>query len=133
MRRLLVLTVMLLAAVPAVAQKRPPGYAAAATQFEALTVEQRLRLQVLLTAAGYWPAVPNVNFNGRLFEAITTFQRESNYYPNGQIDQMQSRHLADFANYPDLPHGSLFPLAHKHCCSSHLWGHCRPCENHEES
>jgi hypothetical protein len=38
-----------------------------------------------------------VNFNGRLFEAITTFQRESNYYPNGQIDQMQSRHFADAA------------------------------------
>ena len=97
MRRLLVLTVMLLAAVPAVAQKRPPGNAAAAIQFEALTVEQRLWLQVLLTAAGYWPAVPNVNFNGRLFEAITTFQRESNDYPNGQIDQMQSRHFADAA------------------------------------
>ena len=97
MRRLLVLTVMLLAAVPAVAQKRLPGYAAATTQFEALTVEQRLRLQVLLTAAGYWPAVPNVNFNGRLFEAFTTFQRESNYSPNGQIDQMQSLHFPDAA------------------------------------
>jgi serine protease Do len=97
MRRLLVLFMMLFAAYPAEAQKRPLGYAAAASQFEALAVEQRIRLQVLLTASGYWPAVPNVNFNGRLFEAIANFQRENNYYPNGQIDQMQFRHLADAA------------------------------------
>lgn len=95
--RCLLLCFMLLAAFPAAAQKRPSGFAAAATQFEALSVEQRIRLQVLLTATGYWPAVPNVNFSGRLFEAITNFQRENKYYPNGQIDQIQLRHLADSA------------------------------------
>jgi serine protease Do len=29
-------------------------------------LDQRIKLQVLLTAAGYWPAVPNENFNERI-------------------------------------------------------------------
>jgi hypothetical protein len=97
MRRVCVLLFLMLAALPAAAQKRPPGYAEAAQQFESLTVDHRIRLQVLMTAAGYWPAVPNVNFNGRLFEAVKTFQRENGYVPDGQIDETQLRHLADVA------------------------------------
>jgi serine protease Do len=97
MFRLFALILMLLAALPAAAQKRPPGYASAASQFESLTVEQRIRLQVLLTTSGYWPAVPNVNFNGRLFDAISTFQRGNGYYPTGLLDERQLSHLIDVA------------------------------------
>jgi S1-C subfamily serine protease len=97
MRRVCVLLFLMLASLPVAAQKRPPGYAEAAQQFESLTVDQRIRLQVLMTAAGYWPAVPNVNYNGRLFEAVTRFQRENSYYPSGFLDKLQLGHLFDVA------------------------------------
>jgi S1-C subfamily serine protease len=99
MRRLCVLLLMIIVcAVPAAAQKRPPGYGEAARQFESLAVDQRIRLQVLLTAAGYWSAVPNVAFNGRLFEAVQRFQRENGYQPSGRLDGIQVAHLIDAAD-----------------------------------
>ncbi len=43
---------------------RPPGYLEAEAVYQsALTAENRIFLQVLLTGAGYWNAVPNENFN----------------------------------------------------------------------
>jgi serine protease Do len=49
---------------PALAQVRPLGYVEAASTFQStFNVEQRLFFQVLMTAAGYWNAVPNENFN----------------------------------------------------------------------
>ena len=97
MRYIVLLLVLLFAAFPANAQKRPPGYAEQRPGSKSFTIEQRLRLQVLLTASGYWPAVPNVNFNSRLFEAITSFQQENGYFPNGQFDERQLSHLFDVA------------------------------------
>ena len=41
--------------------------------------------------------MPNVNFNSRLFEAITSFQQENGYFPNGQFDERQLSHLFDVA------------------------------------
>ncbi len=42
---------------------RPPGYVEAEAVYQsALTAENRIFLQVLLTGAGYWNAVPNENF-----------------------------------------------------------------------
>lgn len=52
-------------AEPAVAQRRPPGYQQAEQSSSQLTVDEQIKLQVLLTANGYWPAVPNVNFSSR--------------------------------------------------------------------
>src|SRR5208337_3207450 len=49
------------------AQTQLPGYAQAEDAFMRLTLDERIKLQVLLTAAGYWPAVPDADFNTRLF------------------------------------------------------------------
>ncbi len=76
------------------AQSRPPGYYEAERAYQTvLSAQQRVFLQVLLTGAGYWNAVPNENFNGRLFKAIQTFQRENGFAANGifstdQLDRL---------------------------------------------
>src|SRR3712207_2696165 len=72
--------------VPAIAQtKNSPTYRAAASAWSSLDAHQRVRLQVYLTAAGYWPAVPNQDFNVRLFEAITGFQSEHSFPRTGML------------------------------------------------
>jgi serine protease Do len=71
---------------PAAAQRRAPGYQQAEQSFSQLTVDERIKLQVVLTANGYWPAVPNVNFSNRLFEAIANYQRDYGRIPNGDVD-----------------------------------------------
>lgn len=76
------------------AQSRPPGYYEAERAYQTvLSAQQRVFLQVLLTGAGYWNAVPNENFNGRLFKAIQSFQRENGFAANGifstdQLDRL---------------------------------------------
>jgi S1-C subfamily serine protease len=79
------------------AQSRPPGYFEAERAFSSLSTEDRIALQVVLTANGYWPAVPNVNFNNRLFEAILTFQSVNGYSANGVIDKQQLDRLIEVA------------------------------------
>jgi S1-C subfamily serine protease len=86
MRWVLLLVAFFLMAEPAVAQRRPAGYQQAEQSFSQLTVDERIKLQVLLTANGYWPAVPNVNFSNRLFEAISNYQRDYGRIPNGAVD-----------------------------------------------
>jgi len=48
---------------------------------------------LMLIAAGYWPSVPNENFNGRLFEAITRFQSEMGYRLTGYLTSDQTNRL----------------------------------------
>ena len=83
----------------AVAQTpRPPGYAEAESIYQtALSAEQRVFIQVLLTAAGYWNAVPNENFNGRLFRAIQRFEEENGLAANGILDKAQFERLSRVA------------------------------------
>lgn len=86
MRWVLLVIAFFTMAEPAVAQRRPPGYQQAEQSFSQLTVDERIKLQVLLTANGYWPAVPNVNFSNRLLEAISNYQRDYGRIPNGAVD-----------------------------------------------
>ena len=67
------------------AQTQPPGYDDARNAFSRLTLDQRVRLQVLLTAAGYWPAVPDEEFNTRIYNAIGRFQAENGIPPVGYL------------------------------------------------
>lgn len=77
---------------------RTAGYEEAARAFQSgTTVEQRLIFQVLLTAAGYWNAVPNENFNHRLFESIQRFQSENGFPPDGIMTGAQVKRLSDVA------------------------------------
>jgi len=79
MRRLIIGAALLAySAVSAFADTRPDGYAAASQAFQGLSIDQRVNVETLLDAAGFWPAVPNAVFSMRLFNAITQFQ-----YANG--------------------------------------------------
>ncbi len=77
---------------------RPPGYVEAEAVYQsALTAENRVFLQVLLTGAGYWNAVPNENFNGRLYRAIQRFQQENGFAANGILNKTQLERLTTVA------------------------------------
>lgn len=47
------------------------------------SLHDRLFLQVLMTASGYWNAVANENFSPKLFKAIAKFQSENGYTQDG--------------------------------------------------
>src|SRR4051794_4659955 len=66
--------ITILSAAGVYADERPFGYKEAAAAFGKLTPDARIHLQVLLTAAGYWPNVPNLQFSTRLFTAMGQFQ-----------------------------------------------------------
>jgi len=73
-------------------------YAEAATIFAQYTLDQRIRLQILLTAAGYWPAVPNADFNPRIFEALTRFQADHGFLTTGVLIPNQMDRLVSDAS-----------------------------------
>ena len=89
-------------AAPAAAQSggaRPPGYAEAEQAFLRLGVEQRVKLQIRLAAAGYWTTVvPNLDFSRRLFDAVARFQSENGFPPSGSLDGKQSARLIELAD-----------------------------------
>ncbi len=80
------------------AQTRPPGYAEAEAVYQSvLSADSRILVQVLLTGAGYWNAVPNENFDARLFRAIQRFQGENGYAPTGIVDKAQLERMIGVA------------------------------------
>ena len=80
--------------IEATAQTRAPGYAEAENAFTQLNIDQRVKMQILLTAAGYWPAVPNVDFSTRLFNAICQYEVDNGFVPLGIINNQQMDRLA---------------------------------------
>ena len=58
---------------------------------------ERFKLQVLLTAAGYWPAVPDAAFNTRLFNAILKFEVYNGFAPLGILTSEQMDRLMAIA------------------------------------
>jgi serine protease Do len=83
------LCVIAFLAEPGFALTNAPEYQRAQSEFQRLTIDQRIRLQVLLTAAGYWSAVPNVDFSVRLFYAIKRFETNEGFEPNGYVENNQ--------------------------------------------
>lgn len=71
----------------------PARYEVAAAAFESQPVNERIRLQVLLTATGHQVAVPNVDFSKRLFETVVRFQSQSGLPVTGVIDEGQATAL----------------------------------------
>lgn len=86
-------------AVPAAASAAPapgaaPGsgtmsYADAQAAFNALAEPRKYELQMLLAAAGYWPAVGTDQFSRRLHESILRFQAEAGLDQTGMIQGQQ--------------------------------------------
>ena len=88
--RVIALVLALLAAFkPAAAQTYDPNFREAERAFLSLELNTRLWFQVFLTSAGHWPAVPNVNFSRRLFEATKDLQRARGEAPNGILTEAQ--------------------------------------------
>jgi serine protease Do len=82
---------------PVLAQTNLPGFVQADDAFMHLTLDQRVKLQVLLTAAGYWPAVPDADFSARLFNAILRFQVDNGFVPLGIVTERQLDRLSTIA------------------------------------
>ena len=91
------IAILLLSLAPAMAQQpfRPAGYANAAQSFEQWTPDQRIKVQLHLPAAGFWPAVPNEQFNGRIFKAIQDFQSANGLPATGVLVPEQIEKLID--------------------------------------
>jgi S1-C subfamily serine protease len=97
---LAVLAATLAVAAPALAQAPPQGasFTEAAAAFRALGVARRHDAQMLMVAAGYWPAVSNDTFSRRLFGAILRFQQEQDFPLTGQLDAVQWARLHALAD-----------------------------------
>ena len=96
-----------------------PGYARAEDAFMHLTLDERVKLQVLLTAAGYWPAVPNADFSTRLFNAILQFEADNGFAPLGVVNDQQMDRLVAVAG-PYL-NNWRFALVRHPMTSSQIW------------
>jgi serine protease Do len=97
--RCVVLTVLLLSSVStnAQAQKNSPEYSRADAAFSALKPDNRVLLEVFLTAAGYYNSVPQAMFSTRLFNAVKQFQGENGYPQTGALDSIQLEKLTSVA------------------------------------
>ena len=107
--------------IEANAQSRLPGYAEAETAFMQSNIDQRIKLQILLTAAGYWPAVPNVDFSTRLFNAICQFEVDNGFVPLGILNNEQMNRLASIGG-SFLNRADFVSIRHPHpLANSQIW------------
>jgi S1-C subfamily serine protease len=81
----------------AAAAQQPPELSKATDQYNELSTDARIRFQVLLTAAGYWNAVPNVSFSKRLFSATARYQSDHGWDATGILSEDQLQTLANEA------------------------------------
>lgn len=78
-----------LSPVAAYAQAPDPYYQSAQEAFLNLKPDTRLWFQVVLTSAGHWPAVPNIGYSRRLFEATKQYQLSRGELPTGVLTEAQ--------------------------------------------
>lgn len=85
MMRLRAVALVLVGALsPGLAQaQQDPYFVRAQEVFLGLKPDTRLWFQLVLTSAGHWPAVPNIGYSRRLFEATKQFQRSRGEAPTG--------------------------------------------------
>lgn len=101
------------------AQTEMPGYSQADEAFRLLPLDERVKLQVLLTSAGYWPAVPDADFSRRLFNAILRFEVDTGFAPLGVLTQDQKDRLTAIAG-PYLNNWGLEVVKHP-MTNSQIW------------
>ncbi len=116
------------------AQTQLPGYAQADDAFMRLTLDERVKLQVLLTAAGYWPDVPEAGFGAHLFNAVLQFQVDNGFPPIGTLNDQQMNRLTAVAGAvpqqlevparaaPDGEQSDLGPYGFAACGRIHSYG-----------
>ncbi|HEX2135509.1 MAG TPA: serine protease [Microvirga sp.] len=93
--RIAYIVLALLVAAPARATGEDAFFREAERQYLALEVNTRLLYQILLTSAGYWPAVPNVAYSRRLHAATRQFQADRGEPPTGILTRSQVEQLLD--------------------------------------
>jgi S1-C subfamily serine protease len=90
MRLRAVALVLVGALSPGLAQaQQDPYFARAQAVFLGLKPDTRLWFQLVLTSAGHWPAVPNIGYSRRLFEATRQFQLSRGEAPTGVLTGAQ--------------------------------------------
>lgn len=82
-RILLTILVCLAVAIGAPSARADRAFEDARRVFSSLEIEQRLFLQMMLTSAGHWPAVPNATYSRRLHDAVKSFQSSIGTRPTG--------------------------------------------------
>lgn len=80
---------LLLAPVAVHAQSSDPYFQPAQEAFLSLKPDTRLWFQIVLTSSGHWPAVPNVGYSRRLFEATKRYQLSRGDLPTGALTEAQ--------------------------------------------
>jgi S1-C subfamily serine protease len=80
---------LLLTPVALHAQTPDPYFSPAQAAFLNLKPDTRLWFQVVLTSAGHWPAVPNIAYSRRLFEATKQYQLSRGELPTGILTEAQ--------------------------------------------
>lgn len=80
---------LLLHPVAAHAQYPDPYFQPAQEAFLSLKPDTRLWFQIALTSAGHWPAVPNMGYSRRLFEATKQYQLSRGEQPTGFLTETQ--------------------------------------------
>lgn len=83
------LAAVLAGAEGAAARRDDPMYRIAERQFMALDPDLRLWLQIILTSAGHWQAVPNLSYSTRLYDAVRRLQLERGESPTGVLTHAQ--------------------------------------------
>ncbi|VFU08598.1 peptidoglycan-binding domain-containing protein [Methylocella tundrae] len=73
--------------LPASALSPSVSYADAERAFSQLAIGERFLFKVLLTTAGYWPAVADADFSRGLFDATTHYQADNGLPATGVIDK----------------------------------------------
>lgn len=73
--------------LPACALSPLPSYADAERAFSQLPIGDRLTFKVLLTTAGYWPAIADADFSRKLFDATTQYQADNGLPATGVVDK----------------------------------------------
>src|SRR6478736_2590591 len=70
-------------------------FASGQRTFDQLSPENRIHFQISMTAAGFWPSVPNATYSRRLHQAIQEFQSSLNQAPTGVITVPQVEWLVE--------------------------------------
>lgn len=83
----------LLLPAPASAVPEDPYFREAERQYLGLDVNTRVLFQLVLTSAGYWPAVPNVSYSRRLHLATRQFQSDRGEPATGILTKSQIEQL----------------------------------------
>ena len=113
---------VVLSTLSASAEQHDAGYTAALRDWQGFNPDQRIKVQVLLTAVGFWDSVPNVEFSSRLYEAVKAFQIANGLPSTGfvrepEIDRLLTQ-AEPFWHTGDLVWSNTLSAAARYGC---LW------------